>query len=182
VAESTVFGARAGDLAAELAGRRGRRRPERAEVQASLARAAAPFRDGGPAPDGLSRRLKAAMWSGCGLVRSRAGLERTRTEVRELLGEAGGIGVGGGREWNAGWQQALDLVNQLQVAQVMVESALVREESRGAHFREDFRERRDDAWLRYVVARRSPDGEVETETRPVAFTRWAPEAAAVSAA
>jgi succinate dehydrogenase/fumarate reductase flavoprotein subunit len=34
----------------------------------------------------------------------------------------------GGREWNVGWQQALDVINQLQVAQTMVASALVREE------------------------------------------------------
>jgi succinate dehydrogenase/fumarate reductase flavoprotein subunit len=75
-----------------------------------------------------------------------------------------------------GWQQALDLSNQLQVARSMVASALVREESRGAHFREDFPARRDAEWLRYVVARTTAEGDIVTETRPVAFTRSAPPA------
>jgi succinate dehydrogenase flavoprotein subunit len=171
VAESTVFGARAGDTAADLAGRRRLRRPVEAQVQASLARAVAPLHGEGAGADALVRRLKDTMWRGCGLVRSREGLEAARAEVEALLAQTQELAVTGGREWNVGWQQALDLVNQLQVAQTMVESALVREESRGAHFREDFPERRDDEWLRYVVARRLPDGAVETVTRPVDFTR-----------
>jgi succinate dehydrogenase / fumarate reductase flavoprotein subunit/fumarate reductase flavoprotein subunit len=182
VAESTVFGARAGDVAPGLAADRRLRRPDDEQVHASLVRAVAPLREGGTAPDRLTRRLKDAMWSGCGLVRSRAGLERARAEVRALLDQTADLGVPGGREWHVGWQQALDVVNQLQVAETMVESALVREESRGAHFREDFPERRDPEWLRYVVARRLPDGQVETETRPVELTRRMPEIATVSAA
>ena len=68
-------------------------------------------------------------------------------------------------------------MNQLQVAHTMVSSALVREESRGAHFRDDFPERRDDDWLRYVVARLDGDGEIATDTRAVDFTRSQPPVA-----
>jgi succinate dehydrogenase / fumarate reductase flavoprotein subunit/fumarate reductase flavoprotein subunit len=173
VAESTVFGARAGETAAELAARR-RRQPDAQQVQASLARALGPLRGDGLSPDTLMGQLKDVMWSGCGLVRSGEGLTETAATIRRLLERADDLAAPGGREWNVGWQQALDVVNQLQVAQTMVASALVREESRGAHFRDDFPERRDDEWLRYVVARRRGDGEVATETRPVAFTRRRP--------
>jgi fumarate reductase flavoprotein subunit len=150
-------------------------------VQASLARAIEPLREGTTPPAALTRRLKAAMWTGCGLVRSRAGLEEAREEIGRLVEETTSLGIPGGREWNVGWQHALDLVNQLQVAQTMVESGLVREESRGAHYREDFPERRDAEWLRFVVSRRLPSGEIETETRPVEFTRHVPAGVAVGA-
>ena len=51
---------------------------------------------------------------------------------------------------------------------VMVESALVREESRGSHYRSDHPDQDDARWLRFIV-RREPDGEVEK--RPVEFSR-----------
>jgi succinate dehydrogenase / fumarate reductase flavoprotein subunit/fumarate reductase flavoprotein subunit len=183
VAESTVFGARAGDTAAALAGELPLREPELASVHESFARALAPLRAAGERPAELTAELKDVMWQGCGLVRSRDGLEEARDSVDVLLERARAAAAPGGREWNLGWQQALDLVNQLEVAQTMIASALVREESRGAHFRDDFPERRDDLWLRYVVTRLGEDGAVETSTRPVEFTRRpAPAAVAGSPA
>jgi succinate dehydrogenase / fumarate reductase flavoprotein subunit/fumarate reductase flavoprotein subunit len=175
VAESTVFGARAGDTTAGVAEARSRRTPDPQQVQASVARALAPLQRRGAtvAPDTIYRELKEVMWNGCGLVRSRTGLEHAESAIDSMLERTQGIGTPGGAEWNVGWQQALDLVNQLQVAQTMVASALVREESRGAHFREDFPERRDEEWLRFVVARL--DGEaVSTDTRPIEFSRSRP--------
>jgi succinate dehydrogenase/fumarate reductase flavoprotein subunit len=174
VAESTVFGSRAGDIAAELAATRQLPTPDPGLVADSLARALAPLSGEGEAPDTLLTELKDVMWGGCGLIRSREGLEAAATSIADLLGRAESVATPGRRDWNLGWQQALDVVNQLQVAQTMVASALVREESRGAHFREDFPERHDEEWLRYIVARRTDDGYVETETRPVEFTRRRP--------
>jgi succinate dehydrogenase / fumarate reductase flavoprotein subunit/fumarate reductase flavoprotein subunit len=175
VAESTVFGARAGDTAALIAGERGRRRPLPTAVAASVARATAPRRSTGPAAEALTRELKEAMWSGCGLVRSREGLRRASAIVDDLLERAKHLGAPGPAEWNLAWQQALDLRNQLEVARTMVAAATVREESRGDHFREDFPTPRDDEWLRYVVTRLEDD-RVLTETRPVKFTRLHPHA------
>jgi succinate dehydrogenase/fumarate reductase flavoprotein subunit len=179
VAESTVFGARSGDTAFEVAAGRRQRKADPQQVQASLDRAVAPLRREGTGvePDPLTRELKEAMWIGCGLVRSRAGLEAARATIRDLLDRTEAIAIPGGVEWNFGWHQSLDLVNQLQVAHSMVASALMREESRGAHYRDDFPERRDDEWLRYVVARLEDDGEIATETREVEFTRSRPTVA-----
>ena len=175
VAESTVFGARSGDTASDVAAKRRHRVPDPQQVRASFARAVAPLRrESGLAPDALTRELKEVMWIGCGLVRSREGLETAQTAIRDLLERTNDLAAPGLVEWNFGWQQSLDLVNQLQVAHTMVASALVREESRGAHFRDDFPDRRDDDWLRYVVARHDDDGEIATETREVSFTRSDP--------
>ncbi|HET8607354.1 MAG TPA: FAD-binding protein [Gaiellaceae bacterium] len=182
VAESTVFGARSGDVAAGLARELPLAEPDPGLVAASLARAVAPLRERGESPSALMAELKDVMWHGCGLVRTREGLEAAAASVDGLLERAGRAAAPGGREWNLGWQQALDVVNQLQVAQTMIVSALEREESRGAHFRDDFPERRDDAWLRYVVVRRDGDGSLEIGTRPVALTRSRPPAAVAGSA
>jgi succinate dehydrogenase/fumarate reductase flavoprotein subunit len=177
VAESTVFGARAGDEAARLTRECPLRDPDPAQVAASVAKALGPLERGrGPSPFTLTRRLKDAMWEGCGVVRSREGLLEARERIELLAEEAAAIAVPGPPEANYAWQEALDLVNQLTVARTIVASALAREESRGAHFRSDFPESDDERWLRYAVVRRGVGGEPEVEFRPVERPREPAEA------
>jgi len=118
--------------------------------------------------------LKETMWIHCGLVRTREGLESARRELDALTEESSRVAVAGPQAANPAWQQALDLESQLTVARLIVESALVREESRGAHFRADFPERDDEHWLRYVVVSGGADREPEATTRPVELGRLAP--------
>ncbi len=175
VAESTVFGARAGETAAAIVDARGIYMPDPGLVAASLERAYAPLRrEGSLLPFVLTDRLKETMWLHGGLVRTREGLLRARTELAALAEESSRVAVAGPPEANPAWQQALDLESQLTVARLIVESALLREESRGAHFRADFPERDDEEWLRAVVVQRGGDGEPELTTRPVELTRLAP--------
>jgi succinate dehydrogenase / fumarate reductase flavoprotein subunit/fumarate reductase flavoprotein subunit len=178
VAESTVFGARAGDLAADLTRERDRRDPDRAQIAASIARALEPLgRDRGPGPFAITSRLKDVMWEDCGLVRDRQGLRRAREQIEELMEQADCVAVPGPSRVNYAWQEALDIRNQLTVARTMVVAALAREESRGAHFRSDFPEQDDERWLRSIVVRRGPDGQPELDSRPVVLTRLQPEGA-----
>jgi succinate dehydrogenase / fumarate reductase flavoprotein subunit/fumarate reductase flavoprotein subunit len=176
VAESTVFGARAGDAAAELAPGRALYCPDPQLVNESLERAYAPLRrENGPAPFALTDRLKETMWSHCGVVRDRDGLVAGREQLDEIAAAVETIAVSGPAEANPAWQEALDLSNQLTVARLLLESALVRDESRGAHFRSDFPIRDDERWLRMVVGRRGDDGLPVYEARPVELTRLAPD-------
>ncbi|WP_426244695.1 FAD-binding protein [Nocardioides sp. LHG3406-4] len=179
VAESTVFGCRAGDTAAVIA--RSREHPEIviADVERALAVAAAPLdRAGGILPFDLTTRLKDVMWEHCGVVRSADGLKKASAEIETLQEQLAQVSVPGPAAFNPAWNEALDLGNQLAVAQVIVQSAALREETRGAHARSDFPERRDSEWLRYLVARRNDDGTVSFTERPVEFTRSAPPVAA----
>jgi len=175
VAESTVFGARAGETAAAIVNGRGIYMPNPQLVAASLERAYAPLRrEGGAPPFVLTDRLKAGMWTHCGVVRDGAGLLQARALLEALTEESAAVSAVGPPESNAAWQESLDLESQLTVARLIVDSALVREESRGAHFRSDFPDRDDDRWLRAVVAERGKDGRPEISTRPVELTRLAP--------
>jgi succinate dehydrogenase/fumarate reductase flavoprotein subunit len=172
VAESTVFGARAGDEAARVARRRPLRDPVATQVAASVDRAMEPLgRERGPQPFPLTRRLKDAMWEGCGVVRNREGLLEARDRIEALAEEAAAIAVPGPPEVNYAWQEALDLVNQLAVARTIVAAALAREESRGAHFRSDFPRSDDERRLHYTVVRRGAAGEPQVLSRPVERTR-----------
>ena len=176
VAESTVFGARAGDRAAVVAQERNLRDPEPAQVAVSVERALAPLqREKGPNPFQVTRELKETMWEGCGVVRNREGLVQARKRIDALTEQAAKISVPGPPQMNNAWQEALDLSNQLTVAHTMIDSALVREESRGAHFRSDYPEQDDARWLRYIVVRGGQNGETEVSLRPVKFTRKRPE-------
>lgn len=176
VAESTVFGARAGDRAAVVAQERNLRDPDPLQVAVSVERALAPLQRGkGPSPFHVTRDLKETMWESCGVVRDREGLIQARKRIEALTEEAAKIAVPGPPQMNNAWQEALDLANQLTVARTMIDSALVREESRGAHFRSDYPEQDDARWLRYIVVRRGQDGETEVSLRPVEFSRKRPE-------
>ncbi|HET9017491.1 MAG TPA: FAD-binding protein [Thermomicrobiaceae bacterium] len=178
VAESTVYGARAGDRAALLARERRVGVPERAEVAASVERALAPRRrTEGVSPFAVTRDLKDLMWEDCGLVRTREGLLRAREGLARLAEQVERVAAPGPAAVNYAWQEALDVANQLTVASLIVEGALVREESRGAHFRADFPERDDARWLRVVVLRRDEGGGARVALRPVALSRLAPAAA-----
>jgi succinate dehydrogenase/fumarate reductase flavoprotein subunit len=175
VAESTVFGARAGDTAAGLARDRALGEPDEAAAAEILRSAYAPLeRDTGELPFPITRDLKELMWTSCGVVRTRDDLLHARTSLGELAERAASTAVPGPREANFAWQEALDLVNQILVARLVTESALLREESRGAHYRADFPDTDDDRWLRYIVLSVADDDGVVADYRPVEFSRAAP--------
>jgi succinate dehydrogenase / fumarate reductase flavoprotein subunit/fumarate reductase flavoprotein subunit len=174
VAESTVYGARAGDTAAALVRERAHYQPDERLVAESLERAYAPLRTpGGPSPFELTDRLERMMWKHCGLVRSRQGLLAAREALSDLAAETARVSVRGPSTANPAWQQALDVSSQVVVARLIVESALAREESRGAHFRSDHPERDDKRWLRTVIAVRGDEAPA-LSTRPVELTRLVP--------
>jgi len=171
VAESTVFGARSGDTAASIARARSLRTPDEKQVADSIARALGPLqRESGPWPFALTAELKDLMWRCCGVVRNEAGLREARSALDGLEKRLSEVSVPGPPRANFAWQEALDLENQMTVARLVVESALLRTESRGAHYRSDFPERDDDEWLRYIALRRSGDG-FDVDLRPVVFSR-----------
>ncbi len=78
-----------------------------------------------------------------------------------------------GRNFNYELMEAIELRHQLDLAEVILLSALYRKESRGAHFREDFPARDDKNYLKHtLVFREGP----EVRYKPVAITRFQPEA------
>ena len=176
VAESTVFGARAGDTAAALAPDRGWKPVDHTAVAQVVAGATGVVTDpGGTDPFLLTDEVKDAMWTGCGVVRDRAGLDRAADRLDRVRERLEAVGVPPDRRFNRAWQEYLDVRNQVAVARSVVLGAQLREETRGAHARADFPDRDDATWLRQVVQRQASDGSLTLELRPVDLSRTSPE-------
>jgi succinate dehydrogenase / fumarate reductase, flavoprotein subunit len=163
-----VFGKRAGDHAAEFARGNPVPRIDSAQVEASEREALVPFeRASDEGPYRIQTDLQLMMQAKVGIVRSEAEMKEA-LEALDSLGErARRVGVTGHREYNPGWHTALDLRNLLIVSEAVARAALDREESRGAHFRED-RPAKDPALDQTrIVVRKSAGGmELRRETVP----------------
>lgn len=174
VADSTVFGARAGETAAALCAERPRAPIDLAAARAAQEAARRPLGREGENPFALRDALQTVMWERVGLVRDAAGLRAALDALAELAARAERTGVRGGPRWNLAWQQALDVQNLVLVARLTAAAALYRQESRGSHYRSDFPARDDARWLVNVHQQRQDTAE-RIWDEPVALTRLRPE-------
>ncbi len=170
VANSTVFGGIAGESMAAYVAREGAwRDPDEAAVDAGIARAERPF--GLPPGDihGLRERLARAMWDDVGVMRDGAGLRRGLATVGEIAQELASTGLADGeRRFNLTWHDRLNMESLTRISEVIARAALAREDSRGAHFREDFPETGDLETTAYTRVREAGGG-LEMKMVPVAF-------------
>jgi succinate dehydrogenase / fumarate reductase, flavoprotein subunit len=79
------------------------------------------------------------------------------------------------RLWNTELIEALELQSLLAVGEIILSSALNRQESRGAHCREDFTDRDDANFLKHTLAYYSPAAGVDIRSMPVAITQFEPQ-------
>jgi succinate dehydrogenase / fumarate reductase flavoprotein subunit len=134
-----VFGKRAGAHAARFAREQGPGRVNPQQVEDAERRALAPFeRDPRDNPYQVQHDLQGMMQGLVGIVRNEAEMRKALEGLDALWGRARRVGVAGNREYNPGWHTALDLSNLLTVSEAITRAALDRQESRGAHFREDY--------------------------------------------
>ncbi|MQA09283.1 MAG: fumarate reductase/succinate dehydrogenase flavoprotein subunit [Pseudonocardiaceae bacterium] len=72
-----------------------------------------------------------------GIIRKAEEMQQAAEKVEEFKARAKQVTVEGHRQYNPGWHLALDLRNMLLVSECVAKSALLREESRGGHTRDD---------------------------------------------
>ena len=174
VANSTVFGGIAGDTMAAYVRTAGFREPDDVAIGSAVAATLRPTTLPPGDLDALRESLYACMWDDVGILRDAAGLTRARAQLAALSAELAASGIPAGTlAYNLTWHDWLNLRNLISVSQVIVEAALVREDSRGAHFREDFPQAGDLATSSYTVARLD-QGRIALTREPVRFTRVAP--------
>ena len=175
VANSTVFGGLAGDAMAPFVKKYSvLSDPNEGEIDAAIARALAPF--GKPSGDmnAIRDRLYDVMWDDAGIIRNCESLERTLLQLDEMAADLAITGLAEeDRRFNLSWHDWMNLENLILVSRAICVAAIARENSRGAHFRDDFPEAGDLETSTYTVARQR-DGEMMVENRPVEFTRIRP--------
>jgi fumarate reductase flavoprotein subunit len=175
VANSTVFGAVAGDtMAAWVAKEGARRAPDEEAIVAAVERCEPRVVPGHGGLEALRERLAAVMWEKVGIIRDRAGLESALGELDALAAELEASGIAdANRAFNLTWHDWLNLKSLTQVSRVIAQAALAREDSRGAHYREDFPEAGVLERSTYSSVRLAGDAH-EVTMKPVAFTRVRP--------
>jgi fumarate reductase flavoprotein subunit len=183
VANSTVFGAIAGDtMAAYVRGVAQLRDADAGAVAASVARHERPFAATPGSLEPVREALYACMWDDVGIARNAEGLRRAQARLAALDAELARIGVADDdRAFNPSWHDWLNLASLIGVGRTIAAAALAREDSRGAHFREDFPEAGDLAASTFTVAQRHGEG-VAIAREPVCFTRVRPGESLIAAA
>jgi len=143
-----VFGKIAGVQAAEAAKEVGYFAGiDQSEVDEVVAETLAPLsREDGENPAKVVSDLREMMQNKAGIIRTRELLLDALADLDGLSDRASITSPGGGRTYNPGWHQALELSAMIDVSRMCALAALRREESRGAHTRDDFPETDHSHW------------------------------------
>ena len=168
VANSTVFGAVAGDTMAAWVQQQGRLS---SPAEFDLASYERPFELPRGDLEAIREKLYDTMWERVGIIRDSAGLKRALGELDALDAELDTTGIGTqSRAFNLSWHDWLNLKSLVSVSRVIAQSALAREDSRGAHYRDDF----PDTSALETSAYTSIKADGHVTMKPVAFTRVRP--------
>jgi fumarate reductase flavoprotein subunit len=171
VANSTVFGGIAGEtMAAAIAAGLGTRGADDDHIAAERERAEMPFARKPVNLHPLREKLLDRMWDDVGISREALGLQRGASALGDMMLELLDAGVAdSNRAFNLTWHDWLNLRSLIETSEVITAAALKRENSRGAHFREDFPAPGDLATSRFTVARQR-DGTLTLTDEPVIFS------------
>jgi succinate dehydrogenase / fumarate reductase flavoprotein subunit len=164
-----VFGKRAGQFAAARAADMPEwPRIDERQVEEVVRKSLEPLeRLQGENPYTLHQELQQLMQRNVGIVRSAADLDEALTKLAELRSRAVNVKASGNIQFNPGWHLALDLSNMLDVSEAVVRAAREREESRGAHTREDFPDASAE-WGKLNLIVRKTDGRIEVQSESLA--------------
>ncbi len=103
----------------------------------------------------LIRRLRETMYRYVGVIRDKEGLEKAQKDISNLEEQAkNDLKIVPGKIFNYDQIHAFELFNMLELCDAVVKAALMREESRGAHYRSDYPNPNNKQWLKNIVTQR----------------------------
>ena len=108
------------------------------------------IKDGSINPKEFKNNLKKLMWEKVGIVREEKTLNEALKQLQEMEKDLNDLNVEYKSQYNTELVTALEVINMVEIAILVVKSAILRRESRGAHFRSDFPESQK-VWERSIV-------------------------------
>jgi len=174
VANSTVFGGIAGETMAHWVVTQQLADCDMDEVASSIRSHEIPFNNSVGDIEAIRDALADCMWDDVGISRTKESLLRARQTLKNLAEQLSQIGVGNiQRQYSNTWQDWMNLQNLILVSQAVAEAAIARENSRGAHYRDDFPDPGSFEDSYYTAVQLSKQ-DLMIEKRPVQFTMIRP--------
>ena len=170
VANSTVFGGIAGDVMAEDIKTMSLREPDENILAMEYERAVYPLQKKPSLVLPLRKQLQDLMWEDVGVMRTAAGMTRALGRIDQVSDALMQVGVDDSNlAFNLTWHDWLNLRSLCEISEVITKAGLARENSRGAHYREDFPDAGSLEDSEFTIARQ--DNEMVTvERAPVDFS------------
>ena len=122
----------------------------------------------------IREEMQEVMMADVSVVRTQSGMEQAKAKIAELKDRYQNITVQDrGSTYNTDLLEALELGCMLDIAETIIHGAMARQESRGAHYREDFQDRDDTNWLAHSLIYRTDAG-LSLKKKSVSITRFQP--------
>ena len=160
LADTQVFGKIAGVSASEAAKSTDLKTNDE-QVQAEASRIEGLIKEGSIKPKQFKNRIKNLMWEKVAIVRDEKTLNEALKQLQEMQKDLENLDVSDKTQYNTDLVTALEVINMVEICILTVKSAILRRESRGAHFRSDFPETKDE-WKKSIVISKN---KIEFEAR-----------------
>lgn len=163
LADTQVFGNIAGLQASKRADEINFEEIDKEEINSEIERITGIWTEGSINPSDIKNDIRNIMWKYVAIVRDEEGLKEAQKELEALESKLEDMDVDSHKEYNEKLATALEVISMIKLAKLIVQSALLRKESRGAHYRLDFPEKNDAEYLKSFILNKN--GTVSTVER-----------------
>ena len=160
LADTQVYGKIAGVSASEAA-KSTELKTNDEQVETEASRIENLIKKGTIKPQDFKNNIKNLMWEKVAIVRDEKTLNEALAQLLEMKEDLDNLDVSDKKQFNTDLVTALEVINMVEICILTVKSAIIRRESRGAHFRSDFPETKDE-WKKSIVINKN---KIEFEAR-----------------